>query len=140
MEFIYIYIYIYIYIPRLKRLICPTIAGKRIPGFIPFSRVLALCEIQTVSSRTWTQVTVFISYGNNHDTTSSSKNTCMHARTHARTHMHTNAYAHTCIYIYIYIYARVFRGACSVMVIAIGNKHSDLSSNPGWYCLYFTKC
>ena len=34
-------------------------------GFIPFPRVIALCEIHTVSSRIWIRVVKFISYGNN---------------------------------------------------------------------------
>ena len=37
--------------PRLKNLVCPTIlpiAGGRIIGFIPFPRVLVLCEMQSV--------------------------------------------------------------------------------------------
>ena len=38
------------------------IAGGRIIGFIPFPRVLVLCEMQSVSSRTWTRVAVSISY------------------------------------------------------------------------------
>ena len=38
------------------------IAGGRAIGFIPFPRVLALCEMQSVSSRIWTRVAVSISY------------------------------------------------------------------------------
>ena len=38
------------------------IAGGRIIGFIPFLRVLVLCEMQSVSSRIWTRITVSISY------------------------------------------------------------------------------
>ena len=41
------------------------IAGGRIIGLIPFPRVLVLCEIQSVSSRIWTRIAVFISYGDN---------------------------------------------------------------------------
>ena len=48
------------------------IAGGRIIGFIPFPRVLVLCEIQSVSFRIWTRVTVSISYDNNHYTTGTS--------------------------------------------------------------------
>ena len=48
------------------------IAGGRIIGFIPFPRVLVLCEMQSVSSRIWTRVTVFISCGDNHYTTRTS--------------------------------------------------------------------
>ena len=44
------------------------IAGGRIIGFIPFPRVLVLCEIQSVSSRIWTHVAVSISYDDNHYT------------------------------------------------------------------------
>ena len=45
------------------------IAGERIIGFIPFPRVLVLCEMQSVSSRIWTRVAVSISYDDNHYTT-----------------------------------------------------------------------
>ena len=45
------------------------IAGGRIIGFIPFPRVSVLCEMQSVSSRIWTRVTVSISYHYNHYTT-----------------------------------------------------------------------
>ena len=44
------------------------IAGGRIIGFIPFPRVLVLCEVQSVSSRIWTRVAVSISYDDNHCT------------------------------------------------------------------------
>ena len=49
------------------------IAGGRIIGFIPFPRVLVLCEMQSVSSRIWTRIAVFISYGDNDYTTGTSK-------------------------------------------------------------------
>ena len=42
------------------------VAGGRIIGFIPFPRVLVLCEMQPVSSRIWTHVTVSISHDDNH--------------------------------------------------------------------------
>ena len=45
------------------------IAGGRIFGFIPFTRVLGLCEMQSVSSKIWTRVAVSISYDDNHYTT-----------------------------------------------------------------------
>ena len=45
------------------------IAGGRIIGFIPFPRVLVLCEIQFASSRIWTRFAVAISYDDNHYTT-----------------------------------------------------------------------
>ena len=48
------------------------IAGGRIIGFIPFPRVLVLCEMQSVSSRIWTRVTMSISYDDNHYTTGTS--------------------------------------------------------------------
>ena len=54
--------------PRLKNLVCPTIVG-RIIGFIPFPRVLVLCEMQPISSRIWTRVAVYISRDDNHYTT-----------------------------------------------------------------------
>ena len=44
------------------------IAGGRIIGFIPFPRVLVLCEMQSVSSRFWTRVAVSIFYDDNHYT------------------------------------------------------------------------
>ena len=48
------------------------IAGGRIIGFIPFPRVLVLCEMQSVKSRIWTRIAVFISYGDNDYTTGTS--------------------------------------------------------------------
>ena len=44
------------------------IAGGIISGFIPFPRVLVLCEMQSVSSRIWTHIGVSISYDNNNYT------------------------------------------------------------------------
>ena len=46
------------------------IAGGRIIGFIPFPRVLVLCEMQLAWPRIWTRVAVSISYDDNHYTTS----------------------------------------------------------------------
>ena len=40
-------------------------------GFIPFPRLLVLCEMQSVSSRIWPRIAVFISCDDNHYTTSS---------------------------------------------------------------------
>ena len=48
------------------------IAGGRIIGFIPFPRVLVLCEMQSASSRIWTRVAVSISYDDNHYTSGTS--------------------------------------------------------------------
>ena len=48
------------------------ITGGRIIEFIPFPRVLVLCEMQSVSSRIWTRVAVSISYDDNHYTTGTS--------------------------------------------------------------------
>ena len=45
------------------------IAGGRIIGFIPFPRVLVLCEMQSVASRIWIRVAVSISYDDNDYTT-----------------------------------------------------------------------
>ena len=39
---------------------------------MPFPRVLVLCEMQTVTSRIWTRVSVSISYDDNHYTTGTS--------------------------------------------------------------------
>ena len=52
--------------PRLPYYL--PIAGGRIIGFIPFPRVLVLCEMQLVSARIWTRVTVSISYDGYHYT------------------------------------------------------------------------
>ena len=41
--------------------------------YIPFPRVLALCEMQTALCRIWTQVSEFTSYGDNRYSTSTSK-------------------------------------------------------------------
>ena len=45
------------------------IAGGRIIGFIPFPRVLVLCEIQLALPRIWSRVAVSISYDDSHYTT-----------------------------------------------------------------------
>ena len=50
-----------------------SIAEGRIIGFIPFPRVLVLCEMWSASSRIWTHVAVSISYDDNHYTTGTSK-------------------------------------------------------------------
>ena len=50
------------------------IAGGRIIGFIPFPRILVLCEMLSVSSRIWTRVAMSISYDDNHWT----KGTCVY--------------------------------------------------------------
>ena len=49
------------------------IARGRIIGFILFSKVLVLCEMQSVSCRIWTCVAVSISYDDNHYTTGTSQ-------------------------------------------------------------------
>ena len=49
------------------------LTGGRIIGFIPFPRVLVLCEMQSVSSRIWTRVAVSISYDDNYYTTGTSE-------------------------------------------------------------------
>ena len=48
------------------------IVGGGIIGFIPFPMVVVLCEMQSVSSRIWTRVTVSISYDEYHYTTGTS--------------------------------------------------------------------
>ena len=45
------------------------VAGRSIIRFIPFPKVLVLCEMQSVSFRFWTRVAVSISYDDNHYTT-----------------------------------------------------------------------
>ena len=62
------------------------IARGRIIGFIPFPRVLVLCEMQSASSKIWTRFVVSISYDDNHYTTGTF-NTCM------------NIYTHMCLYV-----------------------------------------
>ena len=52
------------------------IAGGRIIGFVPFPRVLVLCEMQSAASRIWTHVAVSISNDDNHYTTGASRNWC----------------------------------------------------------------
>ena len=70
------------------------IAGRRIIGFIPFLRVLVLCEMQSVSSRIWTRVAVSISYDDNHYSTDTAwsynclTSTCFRS---------SSAYLHRCI-------------------------------------------
>ena len=45
-------------------------------GFIPFPRVLVLCEMQSVASRIWTCVAVSISCNDNHYTTDTASKCC----------------------------------------------------------------
>ena len=69
------------YLTKAEELSLPyylPIAGGRIIGFIPFPRVLVLCEMQSVWSRIWTRVAVSISYDDNHYTTGTSKNVYGH--------------------------------------------------------------
>ena len=49
------------------------IAGEIVIGFIPFPRVLVMCEMQSVSSRIWTRVAVSITYDDNHYTMGTSR-------------------------------------------------------------------
>ena len=51
-------------------------ARGRIRGFIPFPRVLVLCEIQSNSSKIWTRVATSISYDDNHSTRGTSSISC----------------------------------------------------------------
>ena len=51
--------------------------GERIVRFIPFLRVLPLCEMQTALSKIWTLVTKFISNEPNHCTMDASNHSCM---------------------------------------------------------------
>ena len=74
------------------------IAGGRIIGFIPFPRVLVLCEMLSVLSRIWTHVTVSISYDDNHYTTGTSF--------YGISTIVDYKYQIWFIYIYIYIYIR----------------------------------
>ena len=56
-----------------------SLAGRRIIRFIRFLRVLALCEIQSALTRIWSCVAMFISYDDNHLTTTppySSSSSC----------------------------------------------------------------
>ena len=68
-------------------------AGGRIFGFIPFPRVLVLCEMQSVRSRIWTRVAVSISCDDNHYTTGTSLNLLCHSKTVVR-FMHMNFIAY----------------------------------------------
>ena len=63
-------------IPRSKSSVCPPLypwLEGGIIGFIPFPKVLTVCEMQTASSRVWTQAAVSISHDYNVYTTSTSK-------------------------------------------------------------------
>ena len=70
-KYIYIYIYIIVFflldrLPTQGETINQTYylpkAGERIIDFILLPRILAVCEMQTASSRIWTRVAVSISY------------------------------------------------------------------------------
>ena len=58
-------------IPRLKSLVSP-ITGERIVGFILFSRIFSLYEMQTALSKIWTLVAVSIFYNGSHYTMNAS--------------------------------------------------------------------
>ena len=45
-----------------------SIAGGRVIGFIPFPKVLVLCEMQTASTKIWTLAAMSISHNGNHYT------------------------------------------------------------------------
>ena len=100
-----------------------TIAGGRIIGFIPFPRVLVLCEMQSVSSRIWTRGAVSISYDDNNYTTGPSM------------------YLSINLYIFCsYRHPQMFHGLWgthSVLVYVFQNEHTDSSSIAGRGCLYF---
>ena len=64
------------------------IAGRRRIVFIPFPRVLVLCEMQTVLPRIWICVDFSFSYNSNYYTT---KTSCVYIYT--QTHTHLNVYA-----------------------------------------------
>ena len=55
--------------PRLKKPVCPTIYPLRIIGFIPFPRVLVLCEMQLAWSKFELVSPCPFSYDDNHYTT-----------------------------------------------------------------------
>ena len=80
------------------------IAGGRIIGLIPFPKVLVLCEMQSVSSRIWTRVAVFIFYDDNHYTTGTSNRSFIFI--FLSIFFFFNTHTHTHIYIYIYIRRR----------------------------------
>ena len=65
------------------------IAGGRIVGFIPFRRVLVLCEMQSVSFRIWTRFTVSIFNNNGHYTMGTVW--CL------------QVWIHVCMYVYMYV-------------------------------------
>ena len=84
------------------------IAGTRTIGFIPFPRVLVLCEMQPVLSRIWTRVAVSIFQ---------TECICM---------------------LYNFSDVHFFGGVRGVMVIVAENGHGDTSSNSGQDWLHFT--
>ena len=110
--------------PRLKSPVCPTIlpiAGRRIYGFIPFPRVLALYEMQTALSRIWTQFSESIFFYDNHDTTIIVFKSCSYYEKE-----------YWIWYIYMYMEAR------GIMARDVGNGLVNPSSNPRHGCLHFT--
>ena len=104
------------------------IAGGRIIGFIPFSRVLVLCEMKLFSSRIWTRVTVFISYDDNHYTTVTlmmKMTTYIHIHTNIYECMHKHLYTHMSMYICISRHPLQYMHACiSAYMRAYINIHT----------------
>ena len=93
------------------------ITGGRIVGYIPFLWVLELCEIQTVSFRIWTWVTVYISLDNNHFTTST------------LIYIYIYIYICVCVCAYIYIYIYIF-------IYIYNKKIETLHSNTHIYIIH----
>ena len=79
------------------------IAG-RIIGFIPFPRVLVLCEMLSVSSRIWTRVAVYISNDDNDYTTGTSGHFLGYVWPLSVVLLANGSYMYIYIKIYIHIY------------------------------------
>ena len=93
------------------------IAGGRIIGFIPFPRVLVLCEMQSVSSRIWTRVAVSISYDDNYYTTGTLfMNAPLLSLSLSPSLSLSLSLSHSYIHIYIYIYIYIMNRTTLLIV------------------------
>ena len=119
-------------IARLKRqsaLLFLPMTSNRIGGFIPFLSVIELYEMQTASSRSWTRVSVSISYDNFHYITSASKRTVT---------VKLATVVEGDQKVPFSIATTRYRGVRGVIVIVVGYGHGDSSSIPGRDWLHFT--
>ena len=108
------------------------LARERIIGFIPFPRVLVLCEMQLASSSIWTHVVMSVSYNAIHY--------AIKPPPYTISYIHTYIYICVCVcahtlYIYIYIYVLILYTYIYIHIC----MHVHIHTNTHIYIrIYFT--